>query len=735
MKATIRSIQLSDFGPFQGSHTFELNGPGTYALCATNGKGKSHVALGVKMTTSPSCALEKPMGAYVHRYGLGDGTSTSARVEVVYDIDGETLEVARSIGISKSASDAELRELLAKGDMPKASGRWGAKWKGQSIKSTADVIQLLTSLFGLENRIQEDAVFVQQNQAGAIIRDTPSVRSKSLQFLSGAEVCQKAADVAQRKLATMHVVDRSSELEEKQTKLQGLRDMIAEREREEQELNTLLLPAEDVDRIRVRLQASSIAKERSSKYLEARAELERKKGELSALTSQLTMMGVETLERQQELERKAVDNDAAQAFLASATSNSRLAQQRKLLLTEIDQLEQEGKHTQPPDAPKEPKESIAELKEIQASLATEVTNAKNFLKAFATGVCPTCGSKPANVEELVLQNKKALEENQPLLDECRSQLSHLEAQWSNYEHRKTKFATWQEEWTRRVNSAADRLEKMPDMAEVDPEALATNQAVAAEYKAMSAELSSIKDKQAAATATASRLAAQVESLTASCSDLAKESEKIMDPAEYQQQSELLAANEDVKEMLANVRGVLTTHRKNEEDLKADIHNLEDSQAKISKKLQAIEFLEGLKSVMHHSAIPHDRSIVYLESLNKIMGSYCQVLHAPFSLFVDPETQLFMCQTQDAVFPAYQLSGGQQTLAAWAWHLALYERHASQVGFIWMDEPTVGLDDANLANIGEAVRHLTKYCHGSGMQFIMVTHESSIASVFDKVIHI
>jgi len=153
--------------------------------------------------------------------GLG---AKSAKIVVMYDIDGEELEVSRTITLSKLPAEDELREMLARNEVPKAGGRWSVKYKGNTLKSTSDAAEMLSSLFGVDNRVQEDSIFVMQNKAGEIIQATPATRSKDMQFLSGAEICQKAADVAQRKLSNMHVVDRSEELAEKQEKLCNLRE-------------------------------------------------------------------------------------------------------------------------------------------------------------------------------------------------------------------------------------------------------------------------------------------------------------------------------------------------------------------------------------------------------------------------------------------------------------------------------------------------------------------------------
>jgi DNA repair exonuclease SbcCD ATPase subunit len=160
-----------------------------------------------------------------------------------------------------------------------------------------------------------------------------------------------------------------------------------------------------------------------------------------------------------------------------------------------------------------------------------------------------------------------------------------------------------------------------------------------------------------------------------------------------------------------------------------LEQLQAEQVRNEANLKVRALLDGLRTVFHHSAIPRDRVVAYMERLNNRIADYATRLHAPFSMYIDPESLRPMAQFADRVEPLAQLSGGQFTLAAWSWHLALYEEHGGQVGFIVMDEPTVALDSANIRNVAEVVQYLNRYCAESGLQFLMVTHESDLASGF------
>jgi len=75
------------------------------------------------------------------------------------------------------------------------------------------------------------------------------------------------------------------------------------------------------------------------------------------------------------------------------------------------------------------------------------------------------------------------------------------------------------------------------------------------------------------------------------------------------------------------------------------------------------------------------------------------------------------------------------LAAWAFHLAEYEKHGGEFGLICMDEPTVNLSDSNISHVTEVVEYLNRYCAASGLQYIMVTHEPAVAGCFSNVMEL
>ena len=204
------------------------------------------------------------------------------------------------------------------------------------------------------------------------------------------------------------------------------------------------------------------------------------------------------------------------------------------------------------------------------------------------------------------------------------------------------------------------------------------------------------------------------------------------------QTELEAARQAVQTRIAMNDGIQrclgSAESKTQEldRLKTEVDYIEGEQSRIEKKMAARALLDGVKAVMHRTALPHDLASLYVQDINNRLVQYCERLRLPFDIFVHPDTLRFMTRIDNAVAPISQLSGGQQTMAAWAWHLSLYEKHGSAFGMLLMDEPTSGVDVANMESLAETIRYMNTYCAGAGIQMLIITHESALTPCFSHV---
>jgi DNA repair exonuclease SbcCD ATPase subunit len=87
-----------------------------------------------------------------------------------------------------------------------------------------------------------------------------------------------------------------------------------------------------------------------------------------------------------------------------------------------------------------------------------------------------------------------------------------------------------------------------------------------------------------------------------------------------------------------------------------------------------------------------------------------------------------------VQPAERLSSGQKVVMALSFRLAVNFMYAD-LGFLVLDEPTAYLDEHHIAGFEPVLGCLREFAASRGLQCLMVTHEQSLAPLFDSVLQL
>jgi DNA repair exonuclease SbcCD ATPase subunit len=81
-----------------------------------------------------------------------------------------------------------------------------------------------------------------------------------------------------------------------------------------------------------------------------------------------------------------------------------------------------------------------------------------------------------------------------------------------------------------------------------------------------------------------------------------------------------------------------------------------------------------------------------------------------------------------------LSGGQKAVLAICFRIAVNKLFGSNVGMMFLDEPTAGLDNENIEYFREALQLLAVKVRGR-QQVVIITHATELQSTFDQVVSI
>ena len=147
-------------------------------------------------------------------------------------------------------------------------------------------------------------------------------------------------------------------------------------------------------------------------------------------------------------------------------------------------------------------------------------------------------------------------------------------------------------------------------------------------------------------------------------------------------------------------------------------------------------LEEAKAVLHRDAAPSQAAKACLEDLTVDHNRRLECLGARYRVTVNHAGDLYAHYhdgTSTTRVHSMLLSGGEQATLGLAWRIALLDRYAPNVGVLCLDEPTNGLDRERVGCLKAALEAWKP--HGSSRQFVVVTHDRSLLSVFDHVIEL
>ena len=145
-----------------------------------------------------------------------------------------------------------------------------------------------------------------------------------------------------------------------------------------------------------------------------------------------------------------------------------------------------------------------------------------------------------------------------------------------------------------------------------------------------------------------------------------------------------------------------------------------------------ERVDNLKKVFKYNALPMVLSYKYMAKVVTELNDTLAQIGVLFNIELEQDLS-FTANFGSKKVPAARLSGGQKVILTIAYRLAVNSTFASNLGLLCLDEPTVGLDEANLGALEKAFDRLKQFSASNGVQILVVTHEKNIGHLFDHTI--
>lgn len=144
---------------------------------------------------------------------------------------------------------------------------------------------------------------------------------------------------------------------------------------------------------------------------------------------------------------------------------------------------------------------------------------------------------------------------------------------------------------------------------------------------------------------------------------------------------------------------------------------------------------AVRDVFHKDAAPRFVAQRNLEHLQVAVNENLAMFDTDFRVTADEGLSFQARFTNGSVQPAERLSGGQKVVLALSFRLALNLMFAENIGALYLDEPTAWLDEHHIRGFEPVLGRLREFSTARGLQSIIITHERSLAPLFDSVIQL
>lgn len=196
----------------------------------------------------------------------------------------------------------------------------------------------------------------------------------------------------------------------------------------------------------------------------------------------------------------------------------------------------------------------------------------------------------------------------------------------------------------------------------------------------------------------------------------------------------LQTSKEAENRLSLAIGKYRAFKKTKAQAEETLTQLKLRLAEKSKIRNLLETISAVGDVFHWNQLPKTVSQANLELLIDDINSNLKLFNNPFVVEADSDLTFRVFLPGLLPVKAKQLSGGQKVVLAIAFRAALDRVFGHDVGMMFLDEPTAGLDADNVNFFHEALQQLAQKV-GHTRQLVVITHVQELGTVFDQLIEV
>jgi len=707
-------IEIVNFCQFQ--YHEETFAPGLSAIIGPNGRGKSNF-----------------LGAI--RFALtGENPNVGTKLANICAMS----EARAPSYVKLTFSHGDVRGAVQRNLRPSRPTAVLTLEGGDTIEGDTAVTARINDLLGVDNDIINDIMIVAQDDIFGFLDKTPGKRAEQFQRLFHTEKAAEVHKVIGDQMKTVEVPAVGVDLDELRINIRQAEEAL---HTHDDQLGRL--PAYD-----------EITKQR-----DANAEVVRKYDQRASLEGQMrtvaaTKAAEETtrgtinaqlLEAQQQVEtiRQARDGHAESAATAQQTlaqlgswRQTNAARDRQVQeIAQVDTLiEQLREPVEPENFNPQPETTRGRFDQLQAERHQHVTFVESFDGEVAA--CPTCGTPTTDLENALQMARERI----PVIEAELDQITTVVNASTVYIGQKNQYDQNLQSLRERRQRAQDTLASLGEEKDtnVDEEGLA---AVVNAQRTYDEGLSEMQPQVARIESELARLDGRIESMGDQIAGF--ETQIAALPAYTEEQRR--QANENVvgwertqtqRRELEQQRAVTSTTLTQTQQQLATNEQIE-AQGRVLRSW--LDFATEMRGVVHKDAAPKfvaQRNLLRLQvQTNEGLRMFQTDFQVSASEGLSFTAHFHGGPSRGTQQPAERLSGGQKTVLALSFRLALNLMFAENVGALYLDEPTAYLDEHHIRGFEPVLAQLREFSAARGLQCFIITHERDLAPLFDSVIQL
>jgi len=605
---------------------------------------------------------------------------------------------------------------------------------GNTYTADKDVTEKLSNILEVDRDILSSYVFVEQWDNFGPLSLSPAKRIAAFQKLFKIDQLNKISEeLADGSVKLSGVSLVGCDVSELQAQLLSINAKI-------HDLETCISQASTIESLDKELTGANKKindwkiKTKLSVSIESRKKaLETLKETESLLDGKKKQLNSSLIEAADVLEALEDSNAAAAKAESEWIKYDYYLKQKEAIEAKLASLEKASIDKKEPVKPEGYSESDTDIQKQLDGFKFKLERNKQFLssvdKSSDSAECPVCGTPAKNLLD-------RLEQASSEMVELSSKVIALTEQISNnrtYDNNKKTYDVWIQDNVKRIEEASSSLESLNVETKPEFSREEANQVIA-NYKIFHKALVDISKSIDKLDIEIGKNQAAITSMETEISNELSDLEVYL----YLTESSVLSAEEDIVKIKADreaVSALITDLAVAKSELKA----LNEKIATAAKQVKLADLhgswnerVDNLRKIFKYNALPMVVSYKYMDrvvvELNKTLSS----IGVQFNIELEPDLS-FTANFGSHKVSAARLSGGQKVILTIAYRLAVNFTFATNLGLLCLDEPTVGLDDANLNSLEKAFERLREFSMSNGVQIVVVTHEKGIGHLFDHTI--